>query len=1203
MKRTPQISNKMKKILVLLFTLVGICLTNAQLTPDGWTVLDPNKAEKIIYVSNSIGNDSNGLVYEFPSTTIGADPFLPANPIQAFQSVEAAISSIEDGEAVWVLLKRGDTFYKTLTPVTGKSLDQPFLYSSYGTSNQLPLIKTGSNAGVFHCCDPLEHFWIVGLNFYAQTRDPNSDEYESDAGNRGIYLETIRGRKLNNILVEGNVINYYKENVIQSFNGTGIVTDIKVRRNMFLDGYNVSGELNNSVGLFVQNVDGFLLEENIFDHNGWLIPSFGNSEGQDKSNGQATQFSHNTYFVDNKNVIFRNNSFNRPSSNATKWVSTAIGKTQNILIENNLFNDCEIAISMGSNHPQTSYRFKDIEIKNNVIVDQGLSNQTKRQLSWGVDIHGWDGGTFNNNIITSQQTTTRSGFAVRIAGRTKEVTIGGNIFYDLQDRRGILISDKGTYENLLMTQNSFVYDDNFKRFVRLEIGDFSELTFDRNNYFDADNISRPFVILDVDFEYDAWSTQFSNENSTVDLPDYPDPTRDLDRYISEVLGLPNRDAYYNELRNQSIFNWRQEYTGDEIASWIEKGFDSTADVTPPVPSSESLPEVTAECSIDALEIPTAIDEVYGQIEGVAELTFPITESTVVVWTYEDGEGNKSFQEQQISINDSEAPVLNEVELSDLVGDCSVMVGTIPTASDVCNGLLNGTPNIDLSQPIRESKTIIWTFSDDSGNSISQTQEVIILENQGPVVNQSALPDIIAECGILIDVIPTATDFCQGMLEAKANIDISNVIRESTTIVWTFNEGLNNAVTQTQNIIITDNEKPVINLSDFPELSGECYVLLENIPFANDLCDGVIQGIPDKELGTPITETSVVNWRFIDNAGNILIQPQQITIFPDSSDPEPILVNLPDIIDQCDVQAPEAPTAIDACDGVIIGTPNVSFPIVDETIEEITWTYVDANGNSSSQIQKVFLTKPVGCTVGSLRKEDFQFAIKNEECYGENNGAISITSLKVAPYQVTAKKDVGLQVNNDFTDTLHLDNLPPGIYNVCISVYGFDLEICETLEVLAAKEFEVSYEVNEANKEVILSLQGSDEYIINLNDSIMRTAESELVLDLEWGMNEVTISSENACHEDFNILIETSETLNYYPNPISEGSLYLSLKGIPQKPTEYSVLTISGKVLRIIDDVNPEDDSLLINTDGLTPGNYIVRANTPNKSYSFTFIKR
>jgi hypothetical protein len=1194
---------EMKKVILLFFILAGTVQNYAQLNADGWTILDPNKAEKIIYVSSSIGNDNNGMVYPFPSSTIGEDPFLPANPIQAFQSVEAAISSIEEGEAVWVLLKRGDTFYKTLRPITGKSIDQPFLYSSYGTSNKLPLLKTGSNAGVFHCCKALEHFWVVGLSFYAQTRDPNSPEYESDAGNRGIYLETIRGRKLNNILVEGNVINYYKENVIQSFNGTGIVTDIKVRRNMFLDGYNVSGELNNSVGLFVQNVDGFLLEENIFDHNGWLIPSYGNSEGQDKSDGQATQFSHNTYFVDNKNVIFRNNSFNRPSSNATKWVSTAIGKTQNILIENNLFNDCEIAISMGSNYPGTSYRFKDIDIKNNVIVDQGLSDLTKRQLSWGVDVHGWDGGKFNNNIITSQQTLTRSGFAARIAGRTKEVTIGGNIFYDLKDRRGVLISDKGEYENLLVTQNSFVYYDDFKRFVRLEIGDFSELTFDRNTYFDADNISRPFVILNQDYDLNEWEIEFPNENPSVELPDYPDPTRDLDRYINEILGLPNRDAYYAELRNQSIFNWREAYTGNAIASWIEKGFDRTADVTPPVPDAQNLPDITAECRVDVLEMPTATDDVYGQIEGTANVTdFPITESRVVLWTYEDQEGNKSYQEQDIIIDDSEAPVFDLAELPDLVGDCSVTIDTIPTASDFCNGVINATANVDVNQVIRQSQTIIWTYADSSGNTASQTQEVIIEENQDPVMDQPELDDIIAECGTIVTEIPTATDFCQGVITATANIDINEAIRESMTIVWTYNEGLANAISQTQEVIITDNEAPVVDEQEFEALTGECYVLLEGNFYANDVCDGLVQGIPDRPLGELITESTVVNWSFTDNSGNTFTQPQQIIILPDSSGPVPLVADLPEIVDYCDVQQPEAPVATDACDGAINGVPNITFPIVDENVNEIIWTYEDSSGNSISQTQKVTLTKPVGCVAGNVTLNDFQFLVTDEVCYNENNGSITILASKPAPYNITLEKTVGLQSRHNFNELLNLENLSPGDYNICIKIDGFDVELCKTLNIAAAEDLVVTTEVNDVDKEITLFLRGSDEYIITLNDQTITNTDGNLVLDLEWGTNELKVQTENQCQEDFEATIKTSKELSFYPNPVSQGPLNVSLKGIPSRPTQLSVMSMSGKILKVINDVSLEADQLVIDVTGFTPGTYIVKAITAEKTYSFTVIK-
>ncbi len=157
----------------------------SQQDAEGWTILDPTKADKVIYVSNSEGDDGDAQVYELPSSAIGNDPFFPSSNIKAFKTVEAAISGIVDGEAVWVLLKRGDTFTTGLQPKSGKSADEPFLYSSYGSSNQPPLLKTGAESGVWHCCTALENFWVVGLSFYAHTRDPDSPEYVSDAGDRG----------------------------------------------------------------------------------------------------------------------------------------------------------------------------------------------------------------------------------------------------------------------------------------------------------------------------------------------------------------------------------------------------------------------------------------------------------------------------------------------------------------------------------------------------------------------------------------------------------------------------------------------------------------------------------------------------------------------------------------------------------------------------------------------------------------------------------------------------------------------------------------------------------------------------------------------------------------------------------------------------------------------------------------------------------
>ena len=50
----------------------------------------------------------------------------------------------------------------------------------------------------------------------------------------------------------------------------------------------------------------------------------------------------------------------------------------------------------------------------------------------------------------------------------------------------------------------------------------------------------------------------------------------------------------------------------------------------------------------------------------------------------------------------------------------------------------------------------------------------------------------------------------------------------------------------------------------------------------------------------------------------------------------------------------APTATDNCSGSITGTTTTAFPITAQGVTEVTWTYVDAEGNISTQTQNVII---------------------------------------------------------------------------------------------------------------------------------------------------------------------------------------------------------------------------------------------------------
>ncbi|MDB9961598.1 HYR domain-containing protein, partial [Oceanihabitans sp.] len=60
----------------------------------------------------------------------------------------------------------------------------------------------------------------------------------------------------------------------------------------------------------------------------------------------------------------------------------------------------------------------------------------------------------------------------------------------------------------------------------------------------------------------------------------------------------------------------------------------------------------------------------------------------------------------------------------------------------------------------------------------------------------------------------------------------------------------------------------------------------------------------------------------------------------------------DVEAQCEVISIDAPIAPDNCAGEITGTTNTAFPITTQGLTEVTWTFDDGNGNTSSIIQNV-----------------------------------------------------------------------------------------------------------------------------------------------------------------------------------------------------------------------------------------------------------
>ena len=78
----------------------------------------------------------------------------------------------------------------------------------------------------------------------------------------------------------------------------------------------------------------------------------------------------------------------------------------------------------------------------------------------------------------------------------------------------------------------------------------------------------------------------------------------------------------------------------------------------------SLDPISEECEVIALDTPTATDNCSGALSGTPDKSLPITNSTIITWTFDDGNGNTSTQTQEVIINpiDNAVAQIDEVTL-------------------------------------------------------------------------------------------------------------------------------------------------------------------------------------------------------------------------------------------------------------------------------------------------------------------------------------------------------------------------------------------------------------------------------------------------------------------------------------------------------------------------------------------------------------
>jgi len=386
------------------------------------------------------------------------------------------------------------------------------------------------------------------------------------------------------------------------------------------------------------------------------------------------------------------------------------------------------------------------------------------------------------------------------------------------------------------------------------------------------------------------------------------------------------------------------------------------DTTPAVPTVAVLPTLTDQCVVTVSTFPTALDNCEGII--TATTTDPLTYNTqgtfTITWTYDDGNGNTSTQTQTIIVDDTIAPVPNTMSLANIIGECNVLISTLPTATDNCTGVISATTTDPFFYPSSGVYTITWTYDDGNGNTSTQTQMVFVNDTTAAVPDVAVLPTITGQCSVTVSTVPSATDFCTGGITGTTTDPLTYNVEGTYTITWTYDDGNGNISTQTQTVIVNDTIAPVPDVAILPDVIAECNATVSTVPTATDNCVGSINGTTSDPLVYTVQGTYTITWTYDDGNGNITTQTQNV-IIDDVTAPVPDVAILPDLTGECTVTVATVPTATDNCSGTITGTTTNPLTYSSQGTYTITWTYMDANGNTTLQNQTVIVddvTAPV-----------------------------------------------------------------------------------------------------------------------------------------------------------------------------------------------------------------------------------------------------
>jgi hypothetical protein len=311
-------------------------------------------------------------------------------------------------------------------------------------------------------------------------------------------------------------------------------------------------------------------------------------------------------------------------------------------------------------------------------------------------------------------------------------------------------------------------------------------------------------------------------------------------HTATLVPSPSLNGFYNNEGNFALTNfpfwvssvahwgirgqgnrWEvDDFPNNFANSTIHRAWSRNNDPVPAVPALPQLADAIGECNYTPVA-PTIEDNCDGTLTGVPDVAFPLNVqgTTLVTWTYTDGSGNSTTQQQNIVLNDVTDPLITcATPAVSYNTDATTCAFVQPNASldpisvtdncgvaSVVNDFTN-TATLDGATFPLGTTNVIWTVTDNVGNTATCSQAIVVIDNEAPIALCQNTTIALDASGLAVvtvaDIDLGSNDNCglAGLSVAPNTFTCANLGANTVTLTVIDNAGLTATCSATVTIV-------------------------------------------------------------------------------------------------------------------------------------------------------------------------------------------------------------------------------------------------------------------------------------------------------------------------------------------------------------------------------------------------------------------